>query len=104
MNLFSCRNACDIRVMRLLREMGLTIATPMLLRCDNQGVVDLLNNWSSSGRTRHIDCRQKFLRELKEANLLRVIWVSGESNESDINTKNVSGPALKRHTDKFMSG
>ena len=75
----------------------------MILQTDNQEVVDLLNNWSRPGRTRHVDLRARFLRELKEANVLRVIWTSGVTNESDPNTKNVSGVDLRRHTDRFMS-
>ena len=44
----------------------------MILEIDNQGTVALVNNWSASGRTRHMDVRQKFLRELKEEGILLV--------------------------------
>jgi hypothetical protein len=57
-------------VYRLLKDMGLKVELPMILEIDNQGTVDIVNNWSSSGRTRHMDVRYKFLRELKEANVI----------------------------------
>ena len=68
--------------------MDLVVELPIILETDNQGAIDIVNNWSSSGRTRHIDCRLKFIRELKEANILRVIWRPGKDNESDALTKN----------------
>jgi hypothetical protein len=34
---------------------------PMLLEMDNKGTVDLANNWSIGGHTRHIDVQQCFL-------------------------------------------
>jgi hypothetical protein len=64
----------------------------MVLEIDNQAAVHLANNWSVGGRTRHIDVRQCFLRELKEAGVLMVKWIPGSLNEADIFTKNLSGP------------
>ena len=91
-------------VYRLLREMNLTVELPMILECDNQGAIDLCNNWSSGGRTRHIDVRLKFLREMKEANVIRMIWRCSEDNEADVLTKNLSTAAFKKHNSKFMKG
>jgi hypothetical protein len=44
----------------------------MILEMDNKGAVDLINSFSIGGRTRHIDVKQYFLRELKEAKQLIV--------------------------------
>ena len=73
----------------LLMDMGLKVTLLMILESDNQGAIDIVNNWSSSGQTRHIDCRLKFLREMKEANVLRVVWWAGENNKSNVLTKNL---------------
>jgi hypothetical protein len=48
-------------VMRLVESMELQMEHPMYLECDNKGATDLNNNWSSSGRTRHIDTKFHFL-------------------------------------------
>ena len=53
-------------IMRVLESIGLQVKKPMILEMDNKGAIDLANNWSVGGRTRHIDVRYHFLRELKE--------------------------------------
>ncbi len=48
----------------VLESMGLKVKLPMILEMDNKKAVDLANNWSVGGQTRHVDVRQCFLREL----------------------------------------
>ena len=55
-----------LRCMRVLESVGLKVEKPVILEIENKGAVDLANNWSAGGRTRHIDVRYYFLRELKE--------------------------------------
>jgi hypothetical protein len=94
-------------VMHVLEDMGLKVNKPMILECDNQDAVNIANNWSSTGRTRHMDVRYKFLRELKEegedgVGVLHVLWIPGESNEADMFTKNVSGPSFNKDASFFV--
>jgi hypothetical protein len=56
----------------LLESIGLKVQLPMILEMDNKGAVDLINSFSIGGRTHHIDVKQCFLRELKEAKQLIV--------------------------------
>ena len=74
----------------------------MILEMDNKGAVDIVNNWSSTGRTRHVDLRIKYLRELKEANIIRCVWGPGEENEADTLTKNNGGPTFEKHNKAFV--
>ena len=96
--------------MPVLNDMELKVKLPMLLDIDNGGAVDISNSWSSTGQMRHMDLRLKFLRELKDANILHVRWISGTNNELDMFTKNVGGTLYEKHlkqfvgTDKYMSG
>ena len=83
--------------MRILESIGLKVKLPMILRLDNRGARDMMNNWTVGGRTRHIEVKQYFIRELREAGIVKIEWISGESNPSDIHTKNVSGPDLNKH-------
>src|SRR5687768_8911016 len=73
-------------VMRLLNSMELKVKLPMVLYVDNKGAKDLCNNWTVGGRTRHIEVKQFFLRELKEAGIVHVIWKPGADMTSDIFT------------------
>lgn len=86
---------------RVMMCMGLTIKLPMTLYVDNKGAVDFCNNWSVAGRTRHIEIKQYFLRELKEMGLLKVKWKEGDEMTSDIFTKNLSGAVFEKHGSKF---
>ena len=69
---------------------------------DNQGAIDIINNWSSTGRTRHVDTKIKFARELKEANQIQFKWVPTKDNESDTQTKNLHGPDFERCNAKYF--
>ena len=87
---------------RVMIDMQLSIALPMVLELDNSGAVDIFNNWSSTGSTRHMDVRYKFLRELKESNILHIFWYVDEENESYIFTKKCPGPLSAKHLAKCM--
>ena len=81
----------------------------MILEMDNKGAVDLANNWSVGGRTRHVDVKNHFLRELKDLGLLMKKIVPGDLNDANIFTKNKTRPVFERHipnfvgTDKYMN-
>jgi hypothetical protein len=83
--------------MRILESMGLKVKKPMILEVDNKGAVDLTHNWSVGGRTRHVEVRQYFLRNLKEENVIVAKWILGDSNSSDLFTKNLPGPLFEKH-------
>ena len=63
-------------VKNVLESMGLKVKLPMILRVDNKGAKDLLNNWSVGGRTRHIEVKQYFIRDLKVDEISKVEWFS----------------------------
>jgi hypothetical protein len=88
--------------MRILESLGLNIVKPMILELDNQGAIDLINSWSVGGRTRHMDARQNFGRELKEEGLLRVQHVPGVKNNTDVFTKNLQGPLFEKHVGEYV--
>ena len=89
--------------MRVLESMGLKVAKPMKLQMDNQGAIDLVNNWSAGGRTRHMDVRYHFIRDLKLAKIMVVEHVRSENNCVDPMTKNLSGPLFLTHIAKFVN-
>ena len=41
-------------VRNILKSLGLKVKLPILASIDNDGTVDIGNNWSVGGRTRHI--------------------------------------------------
>ena len=57
-------------VMLIVEPFKLRVKKPMKLTLDNKGAVNLAHNWSSGGRTRHVDFKEHFLRELKGLKLI----------------------------------
>ncbi len=88
----------------VLESLGLQVKLPIVLEMDNQGAVYLANNWCIGCRTRHIDVRSVFQRELKEAGVLVIKWIAGAVNEADIFTKNLDRPTFQQCTRVFTGG
>ena len=44
-----------------------------ILEVDSKGAIDFINGWYVSGRTRHIEVKQYFLRELKEQGTIKIV-------------------------------
>ena len=91
-------------VKRVVESVGLAIELPMVLYMDNQAAVDLANGWSISGRTHHMDTPIWFIRELNEQGILKIEWISGEKNESDIFTKNLPHKLFEKHMRNYCTG
>ena len=89
-------------VKRVLESMGLQIELPMILKIDNSGAVDLANNWSAGGRTRHMETRMFFLRDMKEEGIIKTIWLKGDENQVDMFTKNLAGPVFQKCAKVFV--
>ena len=49
-------------VKKIIESIGLKAKLPMIINIDNSGAVDLINNWSISRRTRHMDTKVFFIR------------------------------------------
>mmetsp|Transcript_17360 Transcript_17360/g.32063 ORF Transcript_17360/g.32063 Transcript_17360/m.32063 type:complete len:94 (+) Transcript_17360:1156-1437(+) len=89
-----------LQVRKASRSLGLKVKLPMVLHIDNKGVVDFSRSWSTGGRMRHIDCRLYFLRDLREAGIIKVDWIASTENEADLYTKNLDQATFKKHSSK----
>ena len=75
----------------------------MILYCDNKGAVELANNWSAGGRTRHIDIKQDLLQELKANGFLRLEWMSVEHLTPDMHTNKVPKKLFDHYSKELVS-
>jgi hypothetical protein len=87
---------------RVTTSLGLKVELPVVLEMDNKGAVDLANDYSVDGRTRHVDVKFFFLRELKEQGLLVIKHVPGSENDADIFTKNVTTSIFEKHLPLYV--
>ena len=84
-------------IYKLLVSLDLKVELPMLLDCDNSGTKDLINNWNVSGRMRHVEVKKFFLRDLKEENIVLVVWVPTNEMTADLFTKNLAPKLFNKH-------
>ena len=82
---------------QILESMGVHVVLPMTMYVDNTGAIDLAKNWSTTGKTKHIDVRFHYLRELVDQGMLNLKFVRSEDNVSDIFTKNLSAGLFEKH-------
>jgi hypothetical protein len=89
-------------VKQIMEPVKLKVELPMIPEMDNKGAVDLVNNVSVGGRTRHIETRQYYQRELKSKGILIVRWRARSVDmKSDIFTKNLPRPDFQRHAREY---
>ena len=92
-------------IKNILTFLEIDIETPMTLHADNQGAIYLANNASSGSRTKHIDTRVHFVRDLVQGDIqvLRIEYVNTDENQSDTYTKNTDNGTFWKHTSVYMA-
>ena len=87
-------------IYKVLKYMDL--GAPMTLNCDNSITNDLINNWNVSGHMRHADVKKFWLRDLKEDNILLILWVPTDKMTADLLTKNLAPKLFNKHAKVFV--
>ena len=70
---------------------------------DNVGAIKLAENPLSSARSRHIDVRHHFVRNLCEEGIIKIIYVPTEEQRADVLTKSLGLEAFSRHRNALMN-
>jgi hypothetical protein len=91
-----------IFVLQVLESMNIQVKTPVVVRVDNMGAIFMTENSSSGTRTRHIDTRWHFVRELVEGKVVEIVFVKSAENKADGFTKNLSGELFEAHVGDFV--
>nr|GEY67132.1 glucose-methanol-choline oxidoreductase, FAD/NAD(P)-binding domain protein [Tanacetum cinerariifolium] len=78
----------------LLEELGVELNT-VAVNCNNQGMIHLSRNHVFHERTKHINVRFYFIREVLEAKTVKVLKVGTKHNAADALTKLVPGLKLQ---------
>jgi hypothetical protein len=80
------------------------VLLPAIIYEDNIGAIYLVRNQQVSCRTKHIDIRHHYLRDLRDNKRLDIRFKRSEDNASDIMTKNTPRAIHFRHTKSIRSG
>ncbi|UYV82166.1 hypothetical protein LAZ67_21001203 [Cordylochernes scorpioides] len=75
--------------------------SPLKIYIDNQGAMFLAENEVVSERSKHIDIRHFFIRDLIKDGKLSFVYVPTEENPADLFTKNLKAPALQQNYTKL---
>jgi len=80
----------------LVKELSLPIQLPILLRMDNQAAIACIMNEASSAKTKHVDIKFKFIKDLFKSKLLIPTYVTTTNMKADILTKIMPAPTFVR--------
>ena len=72
----------------LLEEIGYKLG-PLPVCSDNQGAIFISSNPITERRSKHIDIRYHYVRELVEDKKIEVFYISMDNNRADLFTKNL---------------
>ena len=88
-------------IMNLLEELKINFVTPKILS-DNKAAVYIINNETNVGRTKHMDIKYKFIKEMVLEGRIEVEHIEGEKNIADIFTKALPKPRFKLLRDEIL--
>jgi hypothetical protein len=77
---------------------------PAIIYKDNLGTIFLLKNQQASSRTKQIDIRHHYMRDLRDSKALDVRLKRSKNNSAGIMTKNTTSEAHDKHTQKIRNG
>lgn len=89
--------------LNLLNELKVKVNLPIEVHCDNMSAIAISKNDGHHQRTKHIDIRHHFVRELAKKGTIRIIWIPTKEQTADIFTKSVSSSVFALHQAKIMT-
>jgi Reverse transcriptase (RNA-dependent DNA polymerase) len=69
---------------------------------DSQSVISMLQNQNFSHRTKHIDTKHFFVKEMVSSGEIKLIYTKTEDNIADMMTKPLGSIKLKKHREKML--
>ena len=72
-----------------MADLGISVEMP-ILHCDSQSAIQLAKNPVFHAKTKHVDVKYHFIREVLEDKLLQLAKVHTSENPADLLTKGLS--------------
>jgi len=70
----------------------------------NTGALFLVNNPQVRQRTKHIDTRYHFVRDMIQRGDVQAVYMQSKTNHADLCTKNLNKSLLCKHGDNIAQG
>ena len=96
---FVAASACACQAIwlrNILEEVHFKQQGPTLIYCDNSSTIKLSKNPIMHGRSKHIDVRFHFLRDLSNEGIIDLIYCKSEEQIADIMTKPLKLSAFQK--------
>ena len=89
-------------VYQLIKGVGIKVSLPIIVRVDNVGARFMSKNITTTGPTKHVDVRFKYVNEYVEEVIVKIMFVRLSKNDSDICTKNLGTNLYGKHSRKMV--
>ena len=76
-------------LVQLLHDFNVKISPPIIIFEDNQPVISLTENPINSKRSKHIDTRYRYLKEIIQNGFVKLVYVPSDKQVADLFTKSL---------------
>ena len=87
----------------VVEELGLKIEKPFNLEIDNDAAKIWSRGTGGRSKLKHIDCRQEWVKTLRDKNIVNPVHIDTELNRADMFTKILPTKTFVGHRDALMS-
>ncbi|KAH9142061.1 hypothetical protein AeRB84_013835 [Aphanomyces euteiches] len=87
----------------LLEELELSVKLPIIVYEDNQSTIKMAENSALQQRTKHIDVRHHFIRDLVREHMIKIEYCPTNEMLADMLTKTLPRPKFQEHLSKVMT-
>ena len=88
----------------LKEDPGFKQPKPTLMLEDNEACIAMVNNPVVSGRNKHVELRQHYVREQHRKGVIAMSYIKTAEQTADIFTKNLPKPTFEKHAHTLLAG
>ena len=82
----SCGICEGIWLERTIKELKISIDSPIFLHCDNKAAINIAKNLVYHDRTKHVEIDGHFIKEKLEEGTIRLVYITSNRQTADILT------------------
>ena len=86
----------------ITEEAGQDFPQPILMQLDNDAAKAFIDRSAAKTKLKHIDCRQEWVKVLRNKDILKPVHVDSKDNVADLFTKILSRGVFERLRDLIM--
>jgi len=89
-------------MLQLLTGLNFKVSLPMCVRTDSQPAMAIAKSIAVNPKTKHIDVRFHFVRDLHREGLIEFEYISTHENTADMLTKHLPANKFEKHRGQFL--